>query len=189
MYEQRPECIEQNERKADTKVSSSELSAHIGTTTPSAGEIPFHASSRPRYLHRYVPPKCEDDDESAVERIVGSAVGSAVDSVSSLSAGPPLLRPFRLYGPDGNPILPRVWDQIILPGDVITMRFQDRKLNGAGAHPITWMETGIGWVRSWWSRGLVNRTPPKNGQQRIKFARGKKDTDAESVGDASSQYS
>lgn len=61
-----------------------------------------------------------------------------------------MLKPFRVYSTDGNPILPRVWHQLVEPGDLITMRFADGRLNGVGAQPITLAERGMLWARSWW---------------------------------------
>ncbi|PMD42957.1 hypothetical protein L207DRAFT_288766 [Hyaloscypha variabilis F] len=87
------------------------------------------------------------------------------------------LRPFQLYGPDGNAILTPVWSLVIEPGDLITMRFRNEKLNGIGAHPITVIERSMGWLRSWWSQkdsvGISQRIP-RDRQKNIKLARGPK---------------
>jgi len=85
-------------------------------------------------------------------------------------------RIFQLFGSDGNVILPDVWSLVIEPGDLITMRFRDDKLNGVGAHPVTVTERGLGWLRSWWSPkdsvgGSKNRQ--RNGHNRVKLARGR----------------
>ncbi len=86
------------------------------------------------------------------------------------------LKRFQLYGPDGNPILPRVWHQVVEPSDLITMRFADEKLNGIGAHPISLVEKSIGWLRSWWSPGQAGAVREKE-RQKIRFVRKKEQTD------------
>jgi hypothetical protein len=72
----------------------------------------------------------------------------------SLKSG---LKPFQLYGGDGNPILHSVWSLVIEPGELITMRFHDEKLNGVGAHSITLVERSMEWVRSWWGRSQAKK--------------------------------
>ena len=87
----------------------------------------------------------------------------------------PALKPFQLFGPDGNAILSDVWSMVIEPGDLITMRFRDDKLNGIGSHPVTVTERGMGWLRSWWSPKDsvgVSKNTSKDGQNRVKLARG-----------------
>jgi len=87
------------------------------------------------------------------------------------------LRPFQLYGPDGNAILTQVWSFVIEPGDLITMRFRNEKLNGIGAHPVTMVERSMGWLRSWWNQkdsvGITKKIP-RDRQNRFKLARGQK---------------
>ncbi|KAE9374060.1 hypothetical protein N431DRAFT_481376 [Stipitochalara longipes BDJ] len=87
------------------------------------------------------------------------------------------LRPFQLYGPDGYAILTEVWSLVIEPGDLITMRFRNEKLNGVGAHPVTVTERSMGWLRSWWSQKDsvgINKRIPRDRQTSIKLARGPK---------------
>jgi hypothetical protein len=85
------------------------------------------------------------------------------------------LRPFQLFGPDGHPILPRVWSLVIEPGDLITMRFRDGKLNGPGTHPITVTEKTMSWLRSWWDGQDTNtsRKRTQDPKNRVKLARGR----------------
>lgn len=94
----------------------------------------------------------------------------------------PLLKPFHLYDPDGNPILPRVWSQIVEPGDLITMRFHDETLNGAGAHPVTLMQHGVAWVRSWWwssGQKSASKRSARGLKDRFKFVRKRVESDGE----------
>jgi len=71
-----------------------------------------------------------------------------------------VLKSFQLFGPHGHPILPSAWQRVIEPGDIITMRFKDNRLNGPGAHPLTWQETTMSWIRGWWDsrQGNAHRT-------------------------------
>ncbi|KAH8657173.1 hypothetical protein BGZ60DRAFT_532023 [Tricladium varicosporioides] len=84
-----------------------------------------------------------------------------------------MLKPFRVYSPDGNPILPRVWHQLVEPGDLITMRFADGRLNGVGAQPITLAERGMLWARSWWWGSASNGKGRKRREraERMRFVR------------------
>jgi len=98
-------------------------------------------------------------------------------SESELGEDPtPTLKAFQLFGPDSNAILTEVWSLVIEPGDLITMRFRDDKLNGIGAHPVTVAERSLGWLRSWWSPKDsvgVSKNGQRNGQNRVKLARGR----------------
>lgn len=80
------------------------------------------------------------------------------------------LKPFQLYGGDGNPILHSVWSLVVEPGELITMRFHDEKLNGVGAHSITLVERSMEWVRSWWGRSQLKKID-KDPKSRARLAR------------------
>lgn len=51
------------------------------------------------------------------------------------------------------------------------MRFADNKLNGPGSHPVSLMEKGVGWLRSWWTSD--SRIVSKEGKEKIRFVRKK----------------
>jgi hypothetical protein len=80
------------------------------------------------------------------------------------------LKPFQLYGGDGNPILHSLWSLVIEPGELITMRFHDEKLNGVGAHSVTLVERSMEWVRSWWGRSQIKKID-RDPKTRVRLAR------------------
>jgi hypothetical protein len=61
------------------------------------------------------------------------------------------------------------------------MRFYDDKLNGVGAHPVTLVQRGMVWTRSWWWTGGQNRTPRRmlemDPKDRVRFVRANEDED------------
>ena len=75
---------------------------------------------------------------------------------SNMNYARKILKPFQLYGPEGQPILPRVWSRTINPSDLITMRFHEERLNGSGAHPVTLSGMAVQWIKRWWKGNPVN---------------------------------